>query len=200
MPPLFTGLGRPTKRPYSPDGGSYSPPQRQQQAIAVVDPTLDSPHSRRHSMQQYPSHAHSPFASTSSAASPGHANGNGASIDPPKRKITRKRQVLSCRACTVRKIRCTRTAGPGMPCQSCEKRGEGAGCDVASGGGGGTGPGSAGNAGNGAYDMRSVSPGSMLPALPPAIMTDSPGPFAYTQALPPPPPHALPSPGSILDS
>ncbi|GAA5862110.1 hypothetical protein JCM3774_006178 [Rhodotorula dairenensis] len=139
----------------------------------------------------------SSFASTSQTPS----------VEPPKRKITRKRQVLSCRPCTTRKIRCARTGGPGAPCQSCEKRGEGALCDV--GAGGGTpapSPGAVASSSSYAtpqvqpppphqyphrhnhhhhHTPRGPSPGSMLPALPPGLAA-SPGPFAYGQVLPPP--------------
>lgn len=153
--------------------------------------------------------------------------------EPPKRKITRKRQVLSCRPCTTRKIRCTRTNGPGAPCQSCEKRGEAALCDVGGGPGGTTpapspGPSSTVAAAASSYGQqtpqqqqqqhhhhhhhhrhphhasRGPSPGSMLPALPPALAaaaaaSASPGPFAYGQVLPPPMHHAIniASPGSL---
>lgn len=145
---------------------------------------------------------------------------------PPKRKITRKRQVLSCRPCTTRKIRCTRTNGPGAPCQSCEKRGEAALCDVGGGPGGGGGTTPAPSPGPSTtvaaassygqqtpqhqhhhhhhrhphHASRGPSPGSMLPALPPALAAAaaSPGPFAYGQVLPPPM-HAIniASPGSL---
>ncbi|GAA6015457.1 hypothetical protein JCM10207_008601 [Rhodosporidiobolus poonsookiae] len=65
-----------------------------------------------------------PSASTSRAV--------GGSEPPLKRKITRKRQVLSCRNCMTRKIRCERDGVPGQPCKACEKRGEGATCDAGS--------------------------------------------------------------------
>ncbi|GAA5933487.1 hypothetical protein JCM1841_001329 [Sporobolomyces salmonicolor] len=50
----------------------------------------------------------------------------------PKRRITRKRAIMSCRQCTTRKIRCEREGGPGTPCKACEKRGEGNLCDSGS--------------------------------------------------------------------
>ena len=164
------------------------------------------------------------FASTSTSQFAPVSN------EPPKRKITRKRQVLSCRPCTTRKIRCTRTDGPGAPCQSCEKRGEAALCDVGGGPGGTTpapspGPSTAAVAAAPSYGQqtpqqqqqhhhhhhhhhrhrhhaaaRAPSPGSMLPALPPALAAAaSPGPFAYGQVLPPPMHHAIniASPGSL---
>ncbi|GAA5895676.1 hypothetical protein JCM6882_000366 [Rhodosporidiobolus microsporus] len=58
----------------------------------------------------------------------------GPSSAPPsqKRKITRKRAILSCRQCTTRKIRCEREGGPGTACKACEKRGEGNLCDAGS--------------------------------------------------------------------
>lgn len=166
-----------------------------------------------HSSPFTPSSAPHPAAAAMSDPSPAGSNsaatGAAGSAELPKRKITRKRQVLSCRPCTTRKIRCARNAGPGAPCQSCEKRGEAALCDVgaasttATGGAGGGAPSTPsasadsasqfqqpphyhfGNGnGPGGYDNRAVSPGSMLPALPPS-MTASPGPYGYGQVLPP---------------
>lgn len=163
------------------------------------------------------------FASTSTSQFAPVSN------EPPKRKITRKRQVLSCRPCTTRKIRCTRINGPGAPCQSCEKRGEAALCDVGGGPGGTTPAPSPGPSSTVAVTpsygqqtpqqqhhhhhhhhrhphhaaARAPSPGSMLPALPPALAAAaaaaSPGPFAYGQVLPPPMHHAIniASPGSL---
>ncbi|GAA6036236.1 hypothetical protein JCM8097_006850 [Rhodosporidiobolus ruineniae] len=54
------------------------------------------------------------------------------SSGPPRKKITRRRQILSCRNCTSRKIRCEREGGPGTPCKACEKRGESQLCDAGS--------------------------------------------------------------------
>ncbi|GAA5964165.1 hypothetical protein JCM3765_005360 [Sporobolomyces pararoseus] len=51
--------------------------------------------------------------------------------NPPKKRITRKRAILSCRNCTTRKIRCERDV-PGSACRACEKRGESALCDPGS--------------------------------------------------------------------
>ncbi|GAA5903307.1 fungal specific transcription factor domain-containing protein [Sporobolomyces salmoneus] len=48
-----------------------------------------------------------------------------------KKRITRKRAILSCRNCTTRKIRCERDQ-PGSACRACEKRGESALCDPGS--------------------------------------------------------------------
>ncbi|GAA5891712.1 hypothetical protein JCM8208_007379 [Rhodotorula glutinis] len=79
-----------------------------------------------------------PIASTSSAAHLAHPlhhqhDAQGSSGPPSvKRKITRRRQVFSCRACTTRKIRCEREGGPGTPCKACEKRGESSSCDAGS--------------------------------------------------------------------
>ncbi|GAA5842687.1 hypothetical protein JCM3766R1_005752 [Sporobolomyces carnicolor] len=50
---------------------------------------------------------------------------------PQKKRITRKRAILSCRACTTRKIRCERDS-PGSACRACDKRGEAALCDPGS--------------------------------------------------------------------
>ncbi|GAA5877963.1 hypothetical protein JCM16303_002795 [Sporobolomyces ruberrimus] len=50
---------------------------------------------------------------------------------PTKKRITRKRAILSCRNCTTRKIRCERDT-PGSACRACEKRGESALCDPGS--------------------------------------------------------------------
>ncbi|GAA6060818.1 hypothetical protein JCM10212_000591 [Sporobolomyces blumeae] len=51
-----------------------------------------------------------------------------------KKRITRRRAILSCSACTSRKIRCERVAGSqaGTSCKACEKRGEGQWCDSGS--------------------------------------------------------------------
>lgn len=68
-----------------------------------------------------PNHSH-PTSAVSSTTSNG----------PPKKRITRKRNILSCRNCTARKIRCERESGPGLPCKACTKRGEGALCDPGS--------------------------------------------------------------------
>ncbi|GAA5867655.1 hypothetical protein JCM8547_001332 [Rhodosporidiobolus lusitaniae] len=46
-----------------------------------------------------------------------------------KKRITRRRVVLACRACTSRKIRCEREQ-PGQTCKACEKRGDA--CDAGS--------------------------------------------------------------------
>ncbi|BGP43243.1 hypothetical protein JCM10449v2_007271 [Rhodotorula kratochvilovae] len=74
-----------------------------------------------------PDLAPSPAASTS-----GHTLQSAGVLPPPKRKITRRRQIFSCRACTTRKIRCEREGGPGTPCKACEKRGEAHSCDAGS--------------------------------------------------------------------
>ncbi|GAA6007552.1 hypothetical protein JCM11491_004204 [Sporobolomyces phaffii] len=50
---------------------------------------------------------------------------------PVKKRITRKRAILSCRNCTSRKIRCERD-NPGSACRACDKRGESALCDPGS--------------------------------------------------------------------
>jgi len=48
-------------------------------------------------------------------------------VNPDGRRITvkRNRKVLSCSACRVRKLRCSRN----QPCESCARRGEGPTCD-----------------------------------------------------------------------
>ncbi|GAA5827814.1 hypothetical protein JCM11251_007684 [Rhodosporidiobolus azoricus] len=73
-------------------------------------------------------------ASPSDAFSGGAFASTSAGGHPPaqKRKITRKRAVLSCRSCTSRKIRCEREGGPGTACKACEKRGEANLCDAGS--------------------------------------------------------------------
>ncbi|GAA6051431.1 hypothetical protein JCM3770_000517 [Rhodotorula araucariae] len=68
-----------------------------------------------------------PAASTSA-----HTAQSTGGLTPAKRKITRRRQIFSCRACTTRKIRCEREGGPGTPCKACEKRGESHSCDAGS--------------------------------------------------------------------
>ncbi|GAA5990395.1 hypothetical protein JCM10908_007351 [Rhodotorula pacifica] len=201
---------RPSKRPYV-DSRTSAHTANAAQFDPLVHDLGQQDDTSGYQAYQQQQQSPSPYASTSQQG--------GSTSEPPKRKITRKRQVLSCRPCTTRKIRCTRTGGPGAPCQSCEKRGEGALCDV--GGGGGTGGAGTPAPSPGAVEAavtaiphahhhhhhqhhphrhrtpRGPSPGSMLPALPPGL-APSPGPFPYGQVLPPPM-HAISvaSPGSL---
>jgi len=75
-----------------------------------------------------PSHQN-PTTHLASASAGSSTPSNGA---PAKKRITRKRAIMSCRNCTARKIRCERDSGPGLPCRACTKRGEGALCDPGS--------------------------------------------------------------------
>lgn len=78
-----------------------------------------------------PSHSsHHPSLSLSQPAVSGSSTPSGP--NPPKKRITRKRAIMSCRNCTARKIRCERDSGQNLPCRACTKRGEGALCDPGS--------------------------------------------------------------------
>ncbi|GAA5930704.1 fungal specific transcription factor domain-containing protein [Sporobolomyces koalae] len=72
-----------------------------------------------------PANAHHLQQSAGSAAP--HPSGTPAT----KKRITRKRAILSCKNCTSRKIRCERES-PGSACKACEKRGDSAQCDPGS--------------------------------------------------------------------
>ncbi|GAA5979261.1 hypothetical protein JCM11641_001975 [Rhodosporidiobolus odoratus] len=86
-----------------------SPVQPHKRSLADVDSKPAFPHT-----------SNGAIASTS----------NDGALRPPKKRITRRRVILSCKNCTSRKIRCEREGGPGTPCKACEKRGDATTCDA----------------------------------------------------------------------